>query len=136
MDLLDSLRDALGGGTLSFWMLLGGLLGIWLAVKAVKAAIKFAFFVGALFLLVGVAPWSGAPVAGPTADCAAQAVEEVNEGVPAFLTKRVTVEALSDGAACAGEVGLSSGRAEVTLRTWGDVPFRTYVVTPSGASAQ
>ena len=135
MDLLDAARDALGGGTLSLWMLVLGAIAIWLAVKAVVGTVKLALFVAAGVMLLGVAPWSGGePASGAAAQCAADAVAEANSGVQAVLTKRVTVDEVSPDAVCAGETGLAQGTATVRVRTWADVPFRTWTVSPDGAT--
>lgn len=133
MEILDGLRDALGGGTLSLWMLGGGAVALWLAWKAVVTTVRLALLAGAAFLLLGVVPWSGSPVEGEVADCAAAAVSEANSGVQAFITKRVTVAELSPEAACAGGEGLVSGTATVRTRTFADIPFRTWTVTADGA---
>ena len=136
MAVLDAVREALGGGTLSFWMIGGALVAIWLAIKAVKATIKLGLVVAAVFLLVGVAPWSGSPVESAAADCAANAVGEANSGVQAFLTKRITVQELSPDAACDGEDRLATGTATVRLRTYADIPFRTYTVVRGEVEAR
>lgn len=135
MELLDGIRDALGGGTLSLWMIALGLLAAWLAVRAVVSTVKLTLFAGAAVLLLGVVPWSGQPqVVGPVADCAAAAVSDANSGAQAFLTKRVTVSELSADATCAGDAGLATGTATVRVRTYADIPFRTWTVSADGAT--
>lgn len=135
MELIDGVRDALGGGTLSIWMLLGGAVALWLAWKAVVTTVRLALVAGAAFLLLGVVPWSGEPIEGAEADCAAAAVVDANAGVLAALTKRVTVEELSQDATCDRRGRLASGTATVRTRTWADLPLRTWTATPDGAVA-
>lgn len=133
MALFEWVRDALGGGTLSFWMLGLGIVALWLALKAVVTTVKLALLAGAAFLLLGVFPWAGEPVQGEAATCAAEAVADANSGVRAFLTKRITVEELSADAACTPDgQTLASGSATVRLRTWADVPFQTWTVSRGG----
>jgi hypothetical protein len=136
-ELIDRARDLLGGGTLTVWLVVGGLVALFLAYKAVKLVVRLVAFAVAAVLLLGTAPWSGEPVTGATADCAAAVVAEGAGGWQTQLTKRVTVEELSPDASCNDRgVGLARGSATVKLRTFWDVPFQTWEVTPDGAEAR
>ena len=131
IELLDRAQEALGGGTLSVWLIAAGLLALFLAYKAVKFAMKLVALATAAVLFLGTAPWAGEPVTGATAECAGAAVEQAASGWQTNLTKRITVEALSPDAACADSgVGLASGSAEAKLRSFWDVPFQTWDITP------
>lgn len=130
---LDPIRDALGGGQLSLWMIVAGVLAVWVAVKAVKFVVRLAMVALAAALFMGTVPWSGSAVQGAPADCAATAVADAAGGWPSSLTKRVTTEEVSDDATCRPDgSGLASGSATVRLRTFYDVPFQTWDVTPEG----
>lgn len=135
--ILEPIREALGGGQLTMWLILGGIVAGWLALKAVKAVIKLALGVVAATLVLGTAPWAGSAVPGAPADCAAAAVSAAASGWQTNLTKRVTTEELSTDATCANDgVGLSAGSAVVRLRTFYDLPFQTWDVTPDGPEAR
>lgn len=135
--LLDRASDALGGGTLTIWIVLAGLVALYLAYKAVKLVVKLVALSVAGVLFLGTAPWAGEPVTGATADCAAAVVERGATGWQTNLTKRITVEELDPAASCdSSGVGLAQGSALVRLRTWWDVPFQTWDVTPDGATAR
>lgn len=138
MEFLDPIRDALGGGTLSLWMIIGALVLVWLAVKAVKFAVKIALFAGAAAVFLGgTVPWAGADLQSTAADCARAAVEREADGWQSVITKRITVETVSEDAACNGTAdGLSAGAAVVKLRSFFDLPFQTWDVTPEGADAR
>lgn len=130
---LDPIRDALGGGQLSLWMIVAGVLAVWVAVKAVKFVVRLAMVALAAALFMGTVPWAGSAVQGAPADCAAAAVADAAGGWPSNLTKRVTTEEVSDDATCQPDgTGLASGSATVRLRTFYDVPFQTWGVTPEG----
>ncbi len=132
--LLDPVQDALGGGTLSLWLIIGGVVVVWLAVKAVKMVVRLALGGIAIALLMGTVPWAGTPVEGAPADCAAAEVTATASGWQATLTKRVTTEEVSDDAACRKNgVGLRAGSAVVRSRSFYDLPFQTWDVTPDGA---
>ncbi len=134
---LDAIQDALGGGTLSLWLILGGLLVVWLAVKAVKMVVRLALGGIAIALVMGTVPWAGTPVEGAPADCAAAEVTASASGWQATITKRVTTEEVSPDAQCRQDgVGLRTGTALVRSRTFYDLPFQTWEVTPEGAEAR
>lgn len=136
-EIIDQVRDALGGGTLTVWLVVAGVVALFLAYKAVTFVVKLAAFATAAVLFLGTAPWSGAPVTGDTAGCAAAVVERGATGWQTHLTKRVTVEELSPDARCRDSgIGLARGSATVKLRTFWDVPFQTWEVTPEGAESR
>ena len=131
---LDPIRDALGGGQLSLWVIVAGIVVVWLAVRAVRFVVRLAMVALAAALFLGTVPWAGSAVEGAPADCAATAVAEAAGGWPSNLTKRVTTEQVSDDATCQQDgSGLESGSAVVRLRTFYDVPFQTWDVTPQGS---
>ena len=131
---LDAVQDALGGGTLSLWLILGGLVVVWLAVKAVKMVVRLALGGIAIALLMGTVPWAGTPVEGAAAACAAAEVAASASGWQGTLTKRVTAEEVSQNARCRQNgVGLRAGTAVVRSRTFYDLPFQTWDVDPKGA---
>ena len=71
---------------------------------------------------------------GAPADCAAAEVTATASGWQATLTKRVTTEEVSPDAACQEDgVGLRAGSAVVRSRSFYDLPFQTWDVTPEGA---
>lgn len=136
-NVFDSVRDALGGGNLTLWLILGGIVAIWLAIRAVKFGLKLALGAAGLALWLGTAPWAGQPVEGPVADCAAAEVATTASGWQTNLTKRITVEEVSADARCDGDgQGLAAGSAVVKLRTFYDVPFQTWDLTPEGATSR
>jgi len=131
MEIVEGIQEALGDGNLSLWLIIGGLLAVWLAVKAVKMVVRLALLAVGAALWMGMAPWAGAAIEGSAADCAIAAVAEASTGWETNLTKRITVENLSGDAACAGDaIGLSQGAAVVRLRTFYDLPFQSWDVTP------
>lgn len=135
--LLESIGDVFGGGSLTPILIVAGVIALFIAYKAVKLVMKLiALGIGAAFLL-GTAPWSGAPPAsGPAAACAEAAVAEALSSWQLTITKRTTVNELSGDAACEGDgSGLAAGSATVKLRTFFDIPFQTWRVDASGASA-
>ncbi len=135
-DLFDPVRDALGGGNLTLWLVIGGVVVLWLAMKAVKMAMRLVLGSVALAMFLGTAPWAGAAIEGPAAECAANEVSESASGWQANITKRVTVESISSDAACQADgQGLSAGTAVVKLRTFYDIPFQDWEVTPDGATS-
>ena len=130
---LEPIRDALGGGQLSLWVIVAGVVAVWLAVRAVRFVVRLAMVALAAALFMGTVPWAGSAVEGAPADCAANAVAEAAGGWPSNLTKRVTTEQVSDDATCQQDgTGLATGSAVVRLRTFYDVPFQTWEVTPQG----
>ena len=132
--LLDPIQEALGGGTLSLWLIIGGVIVVWLAVKAVKMVVRLALGGIAIALLMGTVPWAGTPVEGAPADCAAAEVTATASGWQATVTKRVTTEEVSPDAACQEDgVGLQAGSAVVRSRSFYDLPFQTWDVGPEGA---
>ena len=132
--LLPSIPDALGGGTLSVWLIVGGLVLVWLALKAVKFVVRLALGGLAVALVMGTVPWAGSAVEGAPADCAAAAVVDATTGWQSNLTKRVTAEEVSDDARCREDgTGLASGSAVVRSRSFYDLPFQTWDVTADGA---
>lgn len=132
--LLDPVRDALGGGQLSLWMIVAGVVAVWLAVRAVKFAVRLAMVALAAALFMGTVPWAGGAAQGAPADCAATAVAETAGGWPSNLTKRVTTEEVSGDATCQDDgSGLASGTAVVRLRSFYDIPFQTWDVDAEGA---
>lgn len=134
MEIFDGIQDALGGGNLSMWLIIGGLVALWLAIKAVKMVVKLALVGAGAVLFLGTVPWSGAAIESSAADCAIAAVAEASTGWETNITKRITVENISGDAACAGGgVGLAEGVAVVRLRTFYDLPFQTWDVTPGVA---
>ncbi|MDX1619528.1 MAG: hypothetical protein R3320_00955 [Nitriliruptorales bacterium] len=135
MEFLDPVRDWLGGGSLTLWTIIAGLVVVWLAFKIVSFGLKVLTLIVAVAMFVSVAPWSGEDVDNAPARCAAAAVEEAAEGWRTVLTKRITVDQVSEGAECAdGDIGLASGDAVVKLRTFYDLPFQTWDVTADGAA--
>lgn len=135
--ILDGVSDLLGGGTMTMWVVLAGLVALFLAYKAVKLVVKLIALATAAVLFAGTAPWATEPVSGDVAACAAAVVESGATGWQTTLTKRITVEELAPDATCASSgVGLEQGSALVRLRTWWDVPFQTWDVTPDGATAR
>ncbi len=135
--MLDPIRDGLGGGQLSLWLIIAGVVLLWLAVRAVKMVIRLALGGVAVALFMGTVPWAGTAVEGAPADCAAAAVAEASGGWQTNLTKRITTEQVSTDAACQQDgVGLETGSAVVRLRSFYDLPFQTWDVTPDGAEAR
>lgn len=135
--LLDPLRDGLGGGQLSLWLIVAGVILLWLALKAVKMVVRLALGGVAVALFMGTVPWAGTAVEGAPADCAAAAVAEATDGWQTNLTKRVTTEQVSTDAACQPDgIGLQAGSAVVRLRSFYDLPFQTWDVTPAGPDAR
>ena len=55
-DLFDPVRDALGGGNLTLWLVIGGVVVLWLAMKAVKMAMRLVLGSVALAMFLGTAP--------------------------------------------------------------------------------
>ena len=136
-DLFDPVRDALGGGNLTLWLVIGGVVVLWLAMKAVKMAMRLVLGSVALAMFLGTAPWAGAAIEGPAAECAAAEVSESASGWQANITKRVTVESLSTDATCQSDgQGLSAGTAVVKLRTFYDIPFQDWEVTSEGIGSE
>lgn len=135
LELLDRVREGLGGGNLTIYLVVGGLVAVYLAYRAAKFAVKLVALGTAAVLFLGTAPWAGEPITGAAAECAAAIVEREAAGWQQHLTKRITVAELSGDAACAdADVGLSAGTATVKLRSFWDVPFQTWEVTPDGAT--
>lgn len=135
--ILDPIRDGLGGGQLSLWLIIAGVVLLWLAVKAVKMVARLALGAVAVALFMGTVPWAGTAVQGAPADCAAAAVAEAATGWQTNLTKRVTTEEISADATCQPDgVGLEAGSAVVRLRSFYDLPFQTWDVTPDGPDAR
>ncbi|MDX1620401.1 MAG: hypothetical protein R3320_05390 [Nitriliruptorales bacterium] len=135
MEFLDPVREWLGGGSLTLWTVIAGLVVVWLAFKVVSLGLKILALVVAVALFVSIAPWSGEDVDSDAARCAAAEVEETAEGWRSALTKRITVEQVSEDAQCQGdEVGLEQGTAVVKLRTFYDLPFQTWDVDSEGAA--
>lgn len=131
MEILDGIRDLLGGGNLSLWLIIAGVVAVWLAVKAVKTVVRLALLVVGAALWLGVVPWAGAAIEGQASDCAIAAVAEASTGWERNITKRITVENISADATCdADGVGLARGAAVVRLRSFYDLPFQTWDVTP------
>lgn len=130
----QTIQNSLGGGGMTLWLVIGGVVLLWLALKAVKMVVRMALFGLGGAMLVGTAPWTGGDVPGAVAACVVAEVSAEADGWQSHLTKRVTAEELSSDAACASDgVGLSSGTAVVRLRTVYDVPFQTWDVTSDGA---
>lgn len=135
MEFLDPVRDWLGGGSLSLWTIIAALVVLWLAFKVVSLGLKLLALAIAVAMFVSLAPWSGEDVDSDAARCAARAVEAAAEGWRTVLTKRITVDEVSDGATCEEDgVGLASGDAVVKLRTFYDLPFQTWDVDAEGAA--
>lgn len=135
---MDAIRDALGGGTLPVWAILAGLIITWIALKTLTSMVRLAVLgAAAALILGGTVPWAGDALGTDVADCVQAAVREAAEGWRTAITKRITVEQLSGDARCAdGGVGLAAGSGVARLRTFYDVPFQTYDVTPAGADAR
>lgn len=134
---LEQIRDALGGGTLSLWLIIAGVVVVWLALKAVKMVVRLALGGIAVALFMGTVPWGGTPVQGAPAGCAAAEVAEAASGWQTTLTKRVTTEEVSSDARCQDDgTGLVAGSAVVRLRSVYDLPFQTWDVTPEGAESR
>jgi hypothetical protein len=132
MEIFDGIGDLLGGGNLSLWLIIGGVIAVWLAIKAVKTIVRLALLAVGAALWLGVAPWAGAAIEGPASECAIAAVAEAATGWESNITKRITVENISADAACDEDgVGLSVGGAVVRLRSSYDLPFQTWDVTPA-----
>ncbi len=124
---LGPIQDLLGGGTLSLWMIGGGIVVIWLGLKIVKMATRVAALAIGGAMILSSAPWSSAGMETPTAACARQAVQDAMTTVESFIAKRITVKELSDDATCNGdESGLARGTATARLRTFYDIPFQEY----------
>lgn len=137
MEFFDGIRDLLGGGNLSLWLVVGGLIAVWLAIKAVKMVVRLALLAIGAALWLGTVPWAGAAIEGPATDCAVAAVAEASTGWETNITKRITVENVSADATCdADGVGLATGAAVVRLRSFYDVPFQTWDVTPDVVEAR
>lgn len=133
--LLDPIKDLLGGGTLSLWLIGGGLVLIWIATKIVKFAVKMTVFAVGGAMLLSAAPWSSEGIETPAADCARQAVEASMTFFEDLGAKRITIKDTSTDAACnADGTGLRAGSATARLRTFYDIPFQEYAVTPEGAT--
>jgi hypothetical protein len=133
---LDQVRELLGGGTFSLWMIVGALVAVWLAIRVAKMGVRLVMLAAAIALTLGVAPWSGEAVEGRVADCAAAAVRADSALWQRAITKRITVEAVGARARCAGDdVGLARGRARAVQRTMFDIPIGTWRITPDGATA-
>lgn len=134
----EFVTDLTGGGNLTVWLVVGGVVALWIAYKAVKLVMKLVSLAVGATLLLGTAPWAGTQVAAPedVVACVVRAVEEAASGWQTNLTKRVTVEELSADAACSGDTGLANGTAVARLRTFYDVPFETWDVDPSGATTR
>lgn len=131
----DFITDLTGGGNLTIYLVIGGLIAMWVAFKAVKLVMKVVALSVAGALWLGTAPWNGAAIDTPpqVVDCVTAAVADAASGWQANVTKRITIEELSADAACAGDNGLASGSAVVRLRTFYDIPFETWDVSPAGA---
>ncbi len=135
--LLGPLKDLLGGGTATLWLVGGGLVAMWLAMKIVKMVTKIIVFGVGLALVLSAAPWASDGVDSRAADCARQAVEEAMTTVESLVAKRVTVKEVSADAACsADEKGLARGTATARLRTFYDLPIQEYFVDRDGATAR
>lgn len=134
----DLLTEITGGGNLTIYLVIGGVVFLWIAYKAVKFVMRLVALATGAGLLLATAPWTGAAIDTPpeVVTCVVRAVEDAASGWQTNLTKRVTVEELSADAACAGDSGLSSGSAVARLRTFYDVPFETWDVGPSGATTR
>jgi hypothetical protein len=133
--LLNPLKDALGGGTLTLWMIGGGLLAFFVATKVVKFALKATVFAIGGAMLLSAAPWSSEGIDTPVAACATQAVQAAMNTVEDLVSKRVTVKETSADAACNAEGnGLSTGTAKARLRTVYDIPFQEFTVDSTGAT--
>lgn len=131
MEILDGIRDLLGGGNLSLWLIIAGVVVVWLAIKAVKTVVRLALLAVGAGLWLGVAPWAGAAIEGAASDCAIAAVAEASTGWESNIIKRITVDNISTDATCDSDgVGLATGVAAVRLRTFYDLPFQTWDVTP------
>lgn len=130
----DRVKDLFGGGLLTPIMIAAGLLVLYLAIKAVGSFLKIMMLLGAAGLFVGVAPWSGdSPVDTPVASCAAAQATDDLDGLLAVATKRVTVKSVGDDARCnRRKTRLARGSAEVQLRTFYDLPFRTVQISGGG----
>lgn len=135
--LLAPLRDALGGGTLSVWLVIAGVVAVWLALRAVRKLVRMVLGAAALGLFLGAAPLAGTAVPGAVADCAAAEVASATPTLLTQVTKRVTTETLSPDATCQPDgVGLATGSGTVRSRTVFDLPLQTWEVTPEGAVAR
>lgn len=133
--LLDPVKDALGGGTLTVWLIGGGVVLLWLATKMVKFAVKMTVFAIGGALLLSAAPWASEGIDTPAGDCARQAVEAAMNTVEDLVAKRVTVDDASADAACnADGDGLRAGTAKARLRTVYDIPFQEFTVDAEGAT--
>lgn len=133
--LLGPLKDLLGGGVGTLWMVGGGLLLIWLAFKIVKFTMKVLALGVGVALLLSAAPWASDGVDAPAAECARQAVEDAMTTVESIVAKRVTIKVVSDDARCNGDKsGLASGTATARLRTFYDLPIQEYAVDREGAT--
>jgi len=133
--LLEPIQNLLGGGTGALWMIGGGIVLGWLALKAAKMAMRIVLFSVGGAMLLGSAPWAGAAaVEGPVADCSVAAVIAAMQPWQQTVAKRVTVERITADAACLGDDALGAGAAEVKLRTMFDIPFQTWDVTAEGAA--
>lgn len=132
-ELIGPVRELFGGGTLTPWLVLGGVVLFWLALKAVRTVVKIALLALGGTLLGGVAPWSGAALDTPAAVCATAAVADELRGWPSFLAKRITAEELSPDARCDDDGrGLAAGTGGVKVRSFFDVPYQTWAVDPDG----
>lgn len=133
--LFEPLREFLGGGTLTVWLVVGAAVAMWLALKAARMAVRVVLGGLAMALFVGTGPWAGGSVQGAAADCAAAAVAAAAGGWQTTLTKRVTTETVSPDATCREDgTGLAAGTAVVRLRSFYDVPLQTWDVTRRGAT--
>lgn len=135
VDLPGWATDLFGGG-LSPALIVGGLVAAYLAYRAAKFAIKLAFLGVAAMLFLGTVPWAGADIEGDAAACAREAVYAELRGWQELTTKRVTVEEISEDAACATDgIGLTAGGAVVRTRSFFDIPVQTWAVDEQGARA-
>lgn len=137
MDALAGLEQLLGGGNLTVWIVVAGVVLLWLAFKAVSMVLRLAAVAVAGTLFVSTAPWAGSAVDAPAAACASEAVRTAATGWQRYVTKRVTVDEVSDDASCTDDGrALGAGSAVVTLRTFFDLPFQTWDVDRDGAIAR
>ena len=131
MEIVRGIQESLGGGNLSLWLIIGGLLAVWLAVKAVKMVVRLGLLAVGAALWMGIAPWAGPAIEGDASECAIAAVAEASSGWETNITKRITVDNISTDATCDSDgVGLATGVAAVRLRSFYDLPFQTWDVTP------
>lgn len=135
--LLDPIKGALGGGTMSLWLIAGGFVVLWLATKMVKMAMRVVVLGIGAAMLLSTAPWTSDGIDSLTGDCALAAVQDAMTPVESVVTKRITIDEVSADAACNVEGdGLRAGTARARLRTLYDIPFQEYGVSPAGAVAR